>query len=425
MENPESALAITIQRGERQLGPFTEEEVRSGLRSGMFAPSDLWWRAGMEAWEPLSAFPASSAVPSKKLCRQCGCEISLVTALSVIWFAVLHFARKAAVVIFAFASALGRTLLNTVRKTVAPPKILCRQCSSELPAASVFCGQCGERNAPPDAVPSENFCRQCGAQLAPMAVICTQCGTSTSQSKAKMPKGRLAFILACVCLVLLGLVAFFTVGIPEGIGDRISGIFEKKTSNPAEPRTTSANAEVEEILTQVERYYSIVEEGESEMKTLLQKMIAEQFQESGFSGGSEVEKKIASKQILLMLEMAEQSLPDLDKEDLATEEGMEMALAKKMLQLTKLEHLGASEKEKNTAFKELYKEARTMAKEFQEAHFLQWIEQQGLDAKEKEAELKEFRKMYKLGGASTKKKAAAMEKLRQRLERLAEKIKTN
>jgi hypothetical protein len=43
------------------LGAFSEEEVREGLRTGRFAPSDIGWREGMTAWQPLSQFPELAA----------------------------------------------------------------------------------------------------------------------------------------------------------------------------------------------------------------------------------------------------------------------------------------------------------------------------------------------------------------------------
>ena len=48
---------IFIGRSDQQLGQFTEEEVFAGLRSGRFSFADLWWKEGMEKWEPLSVFP--------------------------------------------------------------------------------------------------------------------------------------------------------------------------------------------------------------------------------------------------------------------------------------------------------------------------------------------------------------------------------
>ncbi len=47
---------IHVNRGATSLGTFSEEEVREGLRTGRFAPSDLGWREGMANWQPLSQF---------------------------------------------------------------------------------------------------------------------------------------------------------------------------------------------------------------------------------------------------------------------------------------------------------------------------------------------------------------------------------
>jgi hypothetical protein len=59
---------IHITRGTTNLGTFSEEEVREGLRSGRFALTDLAWREGMATWEALSKWPefggAASSPPS-------------------------------------------------------------------------------------------------------------------------------------------------------------------------------------------------------------------------------------------------------------------------------------------------------------------------------------------------------------------------
>lgn len=47
---------IHVNRGVTSLGTFAEEEVREGLRTGRFAPTDLGWREGMANWQPLSQF---------------------------------------------------------------------------------------------------------------------------------------------------------------------------------------------------------------------------------------------------------------------------------------------------------------------------------------------------------------------------------
>lgn len=45
-----------VNRGGTNLGTFSEEEVRAGLRAGRFVGTDLGWREGMPAWKPLSQF---------------------------------------------------------------------------------------------------------------------------------------------------------------------------------------------------------------------------------------------------------------------------------------------------------------------------------------------------------------------------------
>jgi hypothetical protein len=47
---------IHVNRAGTSLGVFSEEDVRSGLRSGRFVPTDLGWSEGMAQWQPLSQF---------------------------------------------------------------------------------------------------------------------------------------------------------------------------------------------------------------------------------------------------------------------------------------------------------------------------------------------------------------------------------
>jgi hypothetical protein len=47
---------IHVNRGATSFGVFSEEEVREGLRTGRFAPTDIGWREGMANWQPLSQF---------------------------------------------------------------------------------------------------------------------------------------------------------------------------------------------------------------------------------------------------------------------------------------------------------------------------------------------------------------------------------
>src|SRR5438876_372394 len=52
---------IHVNRGATSLGTFSEEQVREGLRTGRFAPTDIGWREGMATWQPLSQFPELTA----------------------------------------------------------------------------------------------------------------------------------------------------------------------------------------------------------------------------------------------------------------------------------------------------------------------------------------------------------------------------
>jgi hypothetical protein len=52
---------IHVNRGATSLGAFPEEEVREGLRTGRFVPTDIGWREGMANWQPLSQFPELGA----------------------------------------------------------------------------------------------------------------------------------------------------------------------------------------------------------------------------------------------------------------------------------------------------------------------------------------------------------------------------
>ena len=52
---------IHVNRGATSLGAFSEEEVREGLRTGRFVPTDIGWREGMANWQPLSQFPELGA----------------------------------------------------------------------------------------------------------------------------------------------------------------------------------------------------------------------------------------------------------------------------------------------------------------------------------------------------------------------------
>src|ERR1700761_3246376 len=47
---------IHINRAGTNLGTSSEEDIKSGLRTGRFFGTDLAWKEGMPAWQPLSQF---------------------------------------------------------------------------------------------------------------------------------------------------------------------------------------------------------------------------------------------------------------------------------------------------------------------------------------------------------------------------------
>jgi uncharacterized RDD family membrane protein YckC len=52
-----------IGKDGKQLGPFSEEQVRAKLASGEVGHGDLGWHEGMSEWKPLSSLLASSSPP--------------------------------------------------------------------------------------------------------------------------------------------------------------------------------------------------------------------------------------------------------------------------------------------------------------------------------------------------------------------------
>ncbi len=50
-------MQIHVSRNGQEYGPYSIEELRQYIASGMFAYSDLAWYEGLSAWTPLSAIP--------------------------------------------------------------------------------------------------------------------------------------------------------------------------------------------------------------------------------------------------------------------------------------------------------------------------------------------------------------------------------
>ncbi len=71
---------IHVNRGATSLGAFSEEEVRDGLRTGRFVPTDIGWREGMANWQPLSQFPELGAAAPAAPPAQIGASATSETA---------------------------------------------------------------------------------------------------------------------------------------------------------------------------------------------------------------------------------------------------------------------------------------------------------------------------------------------------------
>ena len=55
---------IHVARDGAKLGEFTLEQIREGLGTGQFRPTDLGWQSGMAEWRPLSEFVAAAVPPA-------------------------------------------------------------------------------------------------------------------------------------------------------------------------------------------------------------------------------------------------------------------------------------------------------------------------------------------------------------------------
>jgi hypothetical protein len=54
-------MNIYVHRNGRQLGPFSESDIRAQLASGAILPADLVWWEGQAGWVPLSQSPYATA----------------------------------------------------------------------------------------------------------------------------------------------------------------------------------------------------------------------------------------------------------------------------------------------------------------------------------------------------------------------------
>ena len=54
---------IHVARDGAKLGEFTLEQIRAGLTTGQFRPTDLSWQTGMAEWRPLSELVGATSAP--------------------------------------------------------------------------------------------------------------------------------------------------------------------------------------------------------------------------------------------------------------------------------------------------------------------------------------------------------------------------
>jgi hypothetical protein len=55
---------IHVARDGAKLGEFSLEQIREGLRTGQFRPTDLGWQSGMADWRPLAEFAVEKPSPA-------------------------------------------------------------------------------------------------------------------------------------------------------------------------------------------------------------------------------------------------------------------------------------------------------------------------------------------------------------------------
>jgi len=89
-------MKVSVYRDSRLLGEFVEEQIRPGIRSGMFRPTDFYRASGMVEKRPLNDFLGDgdmvSGIPKgKKRSRQSGIEVSSETYQLIVWVISLPF----------------------------------------------------------------------------------------------------------------------------------------------------------------------------------------------------------------------------------------------------------------------------------------------------------------------------------------------
>ncbi len=67
------------------------------------------------------------------------------------------------------AAKVGSAINDASRNETHASAAFCKNCGAPLESGSLFCGECGAKNAP-------EFCTNCGAKLEPGSKFCTNCG---------------------------------------------------------------------------------------------------------------------------------------------------------------------------------------------------------------------------------------------------------
>jgi hypothetical protein len=74
--------SILVGREGEELGSFSAQDVRDGLRAGRFLPTDVFFVAGMTEWRPLREWHAPSSTPPKRPTASVKVALLLVAGLA-------------------------------------------------------------------------------------------------------------------------------------------------------------------------------------------------------------------------------------------------------------------------------------------------------------------------------------------------------
>src|SRR5436305_10625351 len=123
--------------GATGLGVCSEEEVREGLRTGRFVPTDIWWREGMANWQPLSLFPEWGAVAPAAPPPQTGASATPEVAASRTGLPCDHRQERG------LSSAFVQTLVLALTKRGEAVTVVKREGGLGEPLSYALIGGCG------------------------------------------------------------------------------------------------------------------------------------------------------------------------------------------------------------------------------------------------------------------------------------------